>query len=78
MSTQADTLEQRLLADVERLGRAVRRLEEALAERDRRDAEAAGRMAELRAEVEGLRTLQQTVADRLDGAIERLTQAQGD
>ena len=75
MNTQADSLEQRLLADVARLGRAVGLLEEMLAKRDRRDAEIAGRMAELRAEVEDLRTLQQTVADRLDGAIERLAEA---
>jgi hypothetical protein len=55
-------------AAIDRLNRAVRHLEVALAARERATAEEARRM----------QTLQQTVAARLDAAIARLKDAIGD
>jgi hypothetical protein len=65
-------------AAIDRLNRAVRHLEVALAARERATAEEARRMQSMRAEADALRTLQQTVAARLDAAIARLKDAIGD
>ena len=65
-------------AAIDRLHRAVRHLEAVLAMHERTMAEATTRMQNMRAEAEGLRNLQQTVAVRLDAAIARLKDAIGD
>jgi hypothetical protein len=65
-------------AAIDRLNRAVSQLEAALAARERAMAEEATRMHSVRAEADALRTLQQTVATRLDAAIARLKEAIGD
>lgn len=65
-------------AAIDRLNRAVQHLEAALATHERTMAEATTRMQNMRAEAEGLRALQQTVAVRLDAAIARLKDAIGD
>jgi hypothetical protein len=65
-------------AAVDRLNRAVKHLETALAAREREMAEEAIRMHTMRTEAEALRALQQAIAVRLDAAIARLEDAIGD
>jgi hypothetical protein len=65
-------------AAIDRLNQAVRHLEVAFAARERARVQEASRIESLRAEADALRTLQQTVAARLDAAIARLKDAIGD
>ena len=62
---------------LDRLERAVSHLEAAEAAQRRRAAEAAEEMAVMRREAEALHALQNTLASRLDEAIERLKAAIG-
>lgn len=63
---------------IDRLTRAVRRLETALGEHERAAAEQASRVEVMQREAEALRALQHTLAHRLDAAIARLKEAIGD
>ncbi|MGZ8995999.1 MAG: hypothetical protein ACXW3P_05820 [Rhodospirillales bacterium] len=63
---------------IDRLKRAVRRLEAALAEHERAAAEQASRVEGMQREAAALRALQHTLAHRLDAAIARLKEAIGD
>ena len=63
---------------IDRLNRAVHHLEVALASRERARVQEASWMESMRAEADALRSLQQTVAARLDAAIARLKDAIGE
>lgn len=63
---------------IDRLKRAVRRLEAALGDYERAAAEQASRAEQMQREADALRALQHTLAHRLDAAISRLKETIGD
>jgi hypothetical protein len=77
MNGEGEFRDRVLSGDLARLSDAVLRLERAVAISHRQSVDAPNDLNLLREEVEGLRALQKTIAERLDRAIERLKQATG-
>ncbi|MBK8177167.1 MAG: DUF4164 family protein [Rhodospirillales bacterium] len=67
-----------LRGGLDRLSRAVDRLEGAIAERERAAGNDAARMRSLQAEAAAMRAMQRTLAEHLDAAIARLKTAIGE